>query len=459
MRERAEMEDSIDSALAWRGEASGRLSVLQRNELLEMAEEVASVGHWMVDLENGSLFWSDEVYRIHGVDPQQYAPDVESAIDFYHPEDATRVAGLLDKAISDRQPYNFELRLVRSDGELRLVRARARVRVDDNDVVVAVFGTFQDVTEQHRNETFRRDLLAWSTSEGLSVGEKLSGLLLLGRRYVGADVAFVEAENAGERRLAFAEDDRGVLTTGRSLVGAPLVPISGTRPEPLLDLADYLGRANAWLGGNDEPLRSGLGLTLRVNEKPYGSVWFASRDAIPERMNKAETGLLAELAQVISYELGARERTSELVDTARAFRQKQRELDLILDTVPTRIWYKDNNNRILMLNAEAARSMGMSREEAEGANSAELFPKMAEKYLADDRAVIASGKPRYGIIERYAPRDGEEGWVSTDKIPFVDTQTGQPRILAVATDITHMMAVQKSLEQQTEALQRSNRDL
>ncbi|MFK7888034.1 MAG: PAS domain-containing protein [Gammaproteobacteria bacterium] len=118
----------------------------QRTALLELAECMASFGHWQLDLKEGRLFWSDGVFRIHGVTRDDYTPDIDSAIDFYHPDDAARVATLIDSAISDRRPFEFEFRLIRPDGVQRIVHSRALVQMDASDTVVSVFGVVQDVT-------------------------------------------------------------------------------------------------------------------------------------------------------------------------------------------------------------------------------------------------------------------------------------------------------------------------
>lgn len=125
------------------------------NALLELAASVASLGHWQIDLKRGQLYWSDEVYRIHGVTPNEYTPDVESAIDFYHPDDAARVSSMVDSAISDRRPFEFEFRLIRRDGTQRTVYSRALVQVDEDDNVASVFGVLQDVTDERNT---RREL-------------------------------------------------------------------------------------------------------------------------------------------------------------------------------------------------------------------------------------------------------------------------------------------------------------
>lgn len=116
--------------------------------------------------------------------------------------------------------------------------------------------------------------------------------------------------------------------------------------------------------------------------------------------------------------------------------KKTQELQLIFDNVPVRIWYKDDKNRILKLNKVAADSMGMRVEDAEGQDTYDLCPEIAEKYHKDDLEVMHSGKAKLDIIEEYIPKDGERGWVRTDKVPYEDPDTGERTIFVVAQDIT-----------------------
>lgn len=136
-------------------------------------------------------------------------------------------------------------------------------------------------------------------------------------------------------------------------------------------------------------------------------------------------------------------------------RQNEAETALILNNVPVRIFYKDDKNRILRLNEPAARSMGMSVSEAEGADTYDLFPEVAEKYHRDDLEVINSGRPKLGIIEAYAPRDGQRGWVRTDKVPYVDPDTGEQYVFVAATDIT----AEKEAEEATLAIEKKYQQL
>ncbi|CAN0568718.1 unnamed protein product, partial [Laminaria digitata] len=120
----------------------------ERARLLKMSDALMQVGHWHVDTASGRLDWSDEVHRIHGTDPKTFVPKLEDGLNAYHPDDRDYIAGVVQAASEGGEPYSFEARLIRTDGEQRIVRGAGhsvRARAGDKDDVI---GVFQDVTEQ-----------------------------------------------------------------------------------------------------------------------------------------------------------------------------------------------------------------------------------------------------------------------------------------------------------------------
>ncbi len=114
---------------------------------LRLVEALAGVGHWRYDLATEQVFWSDEVYRIHGLEPRSIAPNFPSVIAAYHADDQAVLAGLVSRAIATGQGYAFKLRLKRpSDGEQRIVRAVAEAKCDAQGRTVELFGVFQDIS-------------------------------------------------------------------------------------------------------------------------------------------------------------------------------------------------------------------------------------------------------------------------------------------------------------------------
>jgi PAS domain S-box-containing protein len=119
---------------------------------LAETERLSGVGSWEWEPATGRVWWSNELYRIFGLEPAQFTPSYAGYLERVFYEDRERVQGLIDAALEKREPIEYEARIVRSDGELRVIDARGRVLIDGKGFVSVVVGTVQDVTERRRSE-------------------------------------------------------------------------------------------------------------------------------------------------------------------------------------------------------------------------------------------------------------------------------------------------------------------
>lgn len=131
-----------------RAEAEAR----EANRMLLLAEQIAHVGHWRLELASNRLTWSREVYRMHGLDPEHFTPDAATAIGLYHPDDRAEVARCVEEAIATGRGYEFSLRILRPDGSCREVISRGLCEQNTEGSVTALFGTVMDVTEIRQTE-------------------------------------------------------------------------------------------------------------------------------------------------------------------------------------------------------------------------------------------------------------------------------------------------------------------
>ena len=137
-----------------------------------------------------------------------------------------------------------------------------------------------------------------------------------------------------------------------------------------------------------------------------------------------------------------------------AFRKNQEELQTILDSSQGWIFYKDCENRFVRVNKAFAEVMGLHREQLEGRSIFELYPKeQAESFWRDDKQVIASGKPKIGIIETMLSKKGFY-WVQTDKIPYYDIQGKIIGVIGFSVDITEQKEMQAKLQEYTNSLEK-----
>jgi diguanylate cyclase (GGDEF)-like protein len=149
-------------ALADRAESRARAA----EAWLSLAEQAGHVGHWQLSQARQQLVWSDEMYRIHGLWREHFAPKLESALAAFHPLDARRVGEILREVETARGTFEVAARLRRPDGEMRHVIMRGASIVAASGVIEGVNGVMVDVTEPRRRELALagsgagRDLLA-----------------------------------------------------------------------------------------------------------------------------------------------------------------------------------------------------------------------------------------------------------------------------------------------------------
>ena len=136
-----------------------------------------------------------------------------------------------------------------------------------------------------------------------------------------------------------------------------------------------------------------------------------------------------------------------------ALAAQREDLQVILDSVPALIWYKDRDNRILRANRAAAESMGMSAEALEGRSTYDVYPDEADDYHRDDLEVIRSGRPKLGIVEPLQSGSGEKRWVRTDKIPYRDRSGEIIGVIVFAVDITDAVLAHDALERAHDELE------
>jgi len=135
--------------------------------------------------------------------------------------------------------------------------------------------------------------------------------------------------------------------------------------------------------------------------------------------------------------------------------QKHREeLETIIDSSPIMIFYKDRENKFLHVNKALAEATGLPKKAMEGKTVFEIYPNQAKDYWEDDKEVVASGKPKIGIIEPIDTASGTR-WLQTDKVPYRDQENRIIGIIGFSIDITERKQAEKALEEEHRQLQQA----
>jgi PAS domain S-box-containing protein len=184
-------------------------------ELINMASWVGKLGAWAAEFPGPKLIWSEEVYRIHEVEPG-FKPDHESTLSFFVPESRAR----LEAAIASKKPYDLELEIITAKGNKRWVRSTSAVEMKDGELR-RLYGVFQDITERRGAERrFRRliesnaqSVFFWTT-EGAITDANDAFLSLIG--YSQEDLKSGNLQWSDLTPADYAEPDRRALEEVRT---------------------------------------------------------------------------------------------------------------------------------------------------------------------------------------------------------------------------------------------------
>jgi hypothetical protein len=381
-----------------RHEAQARLAANEAK--LAEAQQIARLGSWEWEVATDLVTWSDELYRIYGVTRKDAPHSYGAYLDKVHPDDRSRVDRVIETGLTERRPWNIDYRIVRPDGEQRMIHARGEIVLDDEGRAATVRGTCQDVTESRRVE---------------------------------------DALRAAEQLFRRAFDD--------APIGMALIDLDGRWLRLNRSLCQMLGRTEQELRttqlndlSHPEDRRLDLPLTkelLAGRRRSY---------AIEKRYLRADSNMVHALVHV-SLMHGDGERPlyflCQMVDIterrrAQAERQASEErLQAIIDNSPALIIVKDLEHRYLLVNRRWEELFGVKSEEAIGRTSMEVLPATRRPdHLAIDQRVSTTGEPYESMMVIPEPDGEDERTFLMVKFPLRDVDGEVSAVVTIATDIT-----------------------
>lgn len=116
------------------------------NRTLEEAQALTHLGSWQWDIATDTITWSDELYRIYGMKPQERAIGFEEFIGLIHPEDRRLVEDIIAESFQNGKPFEFEHRIILPSGSERILKGMGKTMNDDTGKPLRMLGTSQDIT-------------------------------------------------------------------------------------------------------------------------------------------------------------------------------------------------------------------------------------------------------------------------------------------------------------------------
>jgi PAS domain S-box-containing protein len=367
---------------------------------LAEAQQIARLGSWEWEIAADKVTWSDELYRIYGVAPDGVPGSYGSYLDKVHADDRARVGRVIETALTERRPWSLDYRIVRPDGELRMIHARGEIVLDESGRPAVVHGTCQDVTENHRVEDQLR---------------------------------------AAEQLFRRAFDD--------APIGMALIDLDGRWLRLNRSLCQMLGRSEQQLRTTE--LNELSHPEDRRLDRPLIKELLAGRRrsfAIEKRYLRADGTMVHALVH-ISLMHGDGERPlyflCQLVDIterrrAEAERKASEErLQAIIDNSPALILVKDTQHRYLLVNRRWEELFGVRADQAVGRTSEEVLPASRRpEHREIDERVAENGEPYEAMMVIPEPDGEDERTFLMVKFPLRDVEGDVSAVVTIATDIT-----------------------
>jgi two-component system cell cycle sensor histidine kinase/response regulator CckA len=217
---------NIDITERKRAEASLR----ETTSRLSRAQRVARMGFLDWNLRTNEIFWSDEVFRLYGINPQEVTPTLELTMRYVHPDDLEVVEKSLDAATRGGFTYDIDHRILRPDGQVLWVHAQADFTRDADGNPENLLGTIVDITDRKHVEV-EKDTLATQLRHAQkmqAVGQLAGGVAhdfnnvlttilgnterLLARMERGSDESSTELVKGGLEEIKLATQRAAALT-------------------------------------------------------------------------------------------------------------------------------------------------------------------------------------------------------------------------------------------------------
>ena len=146
-------------------------------KILKKSQKIAKLGNWELNLRTNTLYWSDEIYHIFGLNPEEFEPTYNSFLNIVHPEDREKVDNVYNFSVKkNKDKYEIEHRIIRQDnGEIRYVKEKSEHIRNDQGEIVRSLGIVQDITERKKlqknlkEKNILFDSILESIQDGISV--------------------------------------------------------------------------------------------------------------------------------------------------------------------------------------------------------------------------------------------------------------------------------------------------
>src|SRR5271157_1006009 len=383
---------------------------LRRSEAyLAESQRLTHTGTFVGDNTTKPLYWSEELFRIYGFDPQQGLPTREQPLQRTHPEDRDKVLQAFDRAIREKLDADAEYRIVLPDGTIRHLYGQGHPVLNARGEVVEVVGTTVDITERKRaEEALRRSEAYLKEAQGLS--------------HTGS-----WALDASTREYSYWSDEMFRIFGVDPHSGIPIRETMGRRIHP-----EDASRATA-----------GFEKSLREKVDTSDEYRFVLPDGTIKHLQSIRHPVLNDAGDVVQL-VGTFVDITERKRAEESLRESEMRFRTFVDHAADAFFLHDQDHKVLDVNRQACENLGYTREELIGMYPLDFDPDIDAARLQQICEQLAAGQV-CTFETRHRRKNGTVFPVEISLRPF---RRGDRQLhLALVRDITDRKAAAEALRE------------
>lgn len=372
------------------------------------AEELAGLYSWEWDFQTGHFVWSEQSYRIFGLNPDETKLVFETFINLVHPEDRDRLRGALRDAKEGKHPYEIEFRIVQPNGQERILHSRGEICSDRRGRAVRMRGMTLDVTDRKKAE----EALLESKNRYRQAVENSPNAILA----VDAEGTILSWNDSCERLTGYTK----ARAIGSSVFDFILHPAQAQVAHIVHTVFD--GQS--------------------FNEIPLD--FYADNGTVRKMISRAYP--LTDLSGRVLECMLANTDITELHDSRDELRKSEERYRTIVETANEGIWAMDNEFRTTFVNRRMADMLGYSIQEMLGI-TVDSF--MFQEDLGDHETKMEMRRRGGNQVyeRRFRCKDNTALWTTVSATALLDDKDAFAGSFAMFTDITERKSAEEALRQ------------
>lgn len=412
----------------------------KREADLDRVQELAHLGSWSWDVVTDTFTWSKEMFRIYGVDPDEFELNLKTVNMYIHPGDLKKQEDAIMVLLGGGKIEPYEYRIMRPDGKISVVLiSGAVVDFDAVGSPTRLFGVALDITERKKTERLLKEKTEQLEAQNEKYQQLNEKLINTNRELLETQSILQTAMDQSDAGIAIADAPDGNL---RYVNDAGLLMQGGTR-ESIVKGVGVNQYVASW------QLQDLDGTPLKPEEVPlaraimYGET--NSREFIIQRGTGEGRTVIAKAAPVksdkgnVDFAVVVFMDITDLKHTEAALRESQKRLELATESAELGIWDWDIVNNIMLWNDNMFRLYGIThRPENYGVEiwQTGLHPDDIA-YAWEECQAAMRGERKYDIEFRVKHSDGTVKFIKATGIVLRDDKGRAVRMIGINRDITY----------------------